>query len=155
MHNRELIERYVAGPSRLRASLAGLSESDLQYQYDPAKWSAKEIAIHVADMDLVASFRMKRILSEPDARYPGVDQDRWAAGLSYQGREVEPSLRMLEAVRAEMGPILAGLPAEAWSRSGIHEVAGEQTLQRVVEVYTGHLERHIGQIEGIRARLGK
>lgn len=155
MEHQELIERYLAGPAKLRASLAGLSESDLQFKYDPAKWSAKEIAIHVADMDLVASFRMKRILAEPGARYPGVSQDLWAIGLGYQGRQVEPSLRVLEAVRAEMGAILAAQPAEAWSLSGTHEAAGEQTLLRIMEVYTGHLERHIGQIESIRQRLGK
>lgn len=154
MDGKELLGRYQAGPARLREAIAGLSEEDLRYKYDPAKWSAKEIAIHVADMDVAGSFRMKRIIAEPDARYPGVDQDLWAAGLRYQDRPVEPSLRLLEAVRAEMAAVLAGLPSEAWSRKGIHTEAGEQTLRGVVEGYTRHLETHVEQIMAIRQRLG-
>lgn len=155
MEVKELLERYLAGPAKLREALAGLTEENLRYKYDPKKWSAKEIAIHVADMDLVASFRMKRIIAEPDARYPGVDQDLWAVGLGYQDRAMEPALRLLEAVRAEMGDVLADLPAEAWSRKGLHTEAGEQTLRGVLDVYTRHLESHVGQIMAIRERLGK
>lgn len=155
MSEQELLDRYIAGPARLREALSGLTDEELRFKYDPAKWSAKEIAIHVADMDQNASFRMKRIVAEPDARYPGVDQDLWAVGLGYQGREVEPSLRLLEAVRAEMAGILATVPAEAWERKGLHSEVGEQTLRRLVEGYVRHLENHVGQIQAIRQRLGR
>jgi len=151
----ELLNRYEAGPARLRESLAGMSEDELRYKYDPAKWSAKEIAIHVADMEVAATFRMKRVIAEPGARYPGVDQDLWAASLGYQDREVEPSLRLLEALRAEMSALLRRLPPDVWNQSGVHDQAGEQTLADLVVSYTEHLEKHVGQIEAIRQRLGK
>ncbi|HEY3366780.1 MAG TPA: DinB family protein [Symbiobacteriaceae bacterium] len=151
----ELLDRYLAGPVKLRESLAGLTEADLRYKYDPAKWSVTEIAIHVADMDEVAAFRMKRIIAEPNPSYPGVDQERWAANLGYQDRAIEPSVRLLEAVRFEMGIILSRLPEAAWARTGRHSEAGEETLERVVTKYTQHLETHIGQIAAIRQRLGK
>lgn len=149
----ELISRYLAGPEKLRAALSGLSEDDLRFQYDSAKWSAKEIAIHIADMDAVASFRMKRIISEPDARYPGVDQDLWALGLGYQSRDVEPSLHLLEANRREMAAILTTVAESAWNRQGVHESAGQQTLRGLVVSYTEHLENHVAQIVAIRQRL--
>lgn len=155
MEVQDLLDRYLAGPPKLRESLAGLTEVDLRFKYDPAKWSAREIAIHVADMDVVASFRMKRVISEPGSRYPGVDQDLWAGGLGYQDRDVEPSLRLLEAVRTEMAAILGALPLDAWSRRGVHDSAGEQTLRDLVEAYTQHLETHVGQIWAIRRRLEK
>ncbi len=151
----ELLNRYEAGPALLRESLAGLSADELRYKYDPAKWSAKEIAIHVADMEVAATFRMKRVIAEPGARYPGVDQDLWAANLGYQERDVEPSLRLLEALRAEMAAILRSLPPEVWNQSGVHDRAGEQTLADLVVAYTEHLEKHVGQIRAIRERLGK
>lgn len=150
-----LLDRYLAGPAMLREALAGLTEEDLRFKYDPAKWSAKEIAIHVADMDLVASFRIKRVISEPGARYPGVDQDLWAAELGYQNRDVEPSLRLLEVVRTEVVAILRALPPSAWSRRGTHDSAGEQTLWDLVDAYAQHLEKHVGQIRAIRQRLKK
>lgn len=155
MEVKDLLGRYLAGPAMLREALAGLTADDLRFKYDPAKWSAKEIAIHVADMDMVSAFRMKRVISEPGARYPGVDQDLWAGGLGYQDRDVEPSLRLLETVRKEMAAILGAIPLDAWDHRGVHDSAGEQTLRGLVEGYTQHLETHTEQIWAIRRRLGK
>ncbi|MGE5675964.1 MAG: DinB family protein [Mycobacterium leprae] len=151
----DMIQRYLAGPAKLRRSLEGLTAEELHFHPAPGKWSAHQIAIHVADMDLSAAFRMRRILAEPGSGYPGVDQDRWAVGLLYEERELEPSLFLLEALRREMTTVLIRVPESAWSQTGIHSEAGEQKLSAVLENYTGHLERHVEQIEAIKRKLGK
>lgn len=155
MDTQALIRRYAEGPDVVRESLRGLSAADLSLRPETNKWSAREIALHIADMEVAANFRLKRIIAEPGATYPGVDEARWTQAIGQPGRELEPALQMLAALRRDMAAILQRLPAAAWEQTGVHDRAGPQTLLDVVAGFTRHLENHAAQIRAIRDRLVK
>src|SRR5262245_13831892 len=98
----ELLEVYGAGSARLRRALKVLSPAEHQARPNPGKWSVQEIALHLADSEIVGAGRMRWALAEPGIAITMYDQDRWANALAYrtaQPAEVERALALFEALR--------------------------------------------------------
>lgn len=53
MKHEVLIEKYLAGPEILRQSIAGMSNMQLDTRPIPFKWSARQVALHIAYFDLI------------------------------------------------------------------------------------------------------
>jgi hypothetical protein len=154
-----LIEAFAAGPSRLRASLAGLSEDDLRARpRGPGSWSIQEIVVHTADSELQGTYRIKKTWAEPSQRWPVYDQDRWTSSMGYQDLGPparENALALLELLRVQSSSLFKRASDEDWAKHGEHPEMGRMTLRNLLEMYADHVERHIDQIRDIRQRLGK
>ena len=48
----------------------------------------------------------------------------------------------------------ADSPGHNWSRTAMHPERGEVTLERQLEIYAGHGEKHIGHIMALRRAKG-
>jgi hypothetical protein len=81
------------------------------------------------------------------------DQDVWAA-LPDSRLPVESSLHMLDGLHERWAEFLDSLPAEAWTRTGIHPERGDVTVDDLLETYSSHGAHHAGQITDLRARQG-
>jgi hypothetical protein len=143
----ELIQAYAKGYDKLVEALEGVSEQLLMFKPAPDKWSIKEVIIHVSDAEMVAIYRMKKIISEENPLYFKFDPDAWAIQMNYQALDMQPYLEMFKSQRSAMCTILRGLNESDWSRTGVHNVTGKQTLQDVVQMFIGHVDRHIKQME--------
>ena len=66
----------------------------------PGKWSVIEVIQHLADSDLVFSYRLKMMLTEDRPPLQGYDQDGWAGVLHYRDVPLELALDQLRGVRA-------------------------------------------------------
>ena len=96
----ELIDRYEDGPAEVRSALDGITADELDRQ--PAEgWTARQIVHHLADSETNSYVRLRRLLAEDDVLIIGYDQDEWASRLHYD-RPIEPSLAVLDAVRARV-----------------------------------------------------
>ncbi|TVY10121.1 methyltransferase domain-containing protein [Paenibacillus cremeus] len=142
-----LIQKYADGYNLLVAALDGVSEEQLLFKPGEKKWSIKEVVIHLCDAELVALDRMKRVISENQPFYFKFDPDAWANRLDYHSLDMQTFLYLFRALRVSMASILENMPDDAWQRSGVHNVTGKQTLQDLVQMFLGHVDRHIQQIE--------
>ena len=82
-----LLEAYRDAPARLARALDGVGEDDLRTRAIPGKWAIQEIALHVADSELVGAVRVRKVLAEKRPDLPGYNQELFATGLDYLGRD--------------------------------------------------------------------
>jgi len=141
------LTEYGAGVKKLEAALAETPREMWQFRPAAGEWSVHEIIIHLADSELNAYARVRKALVEPGSTIFGYDQDAWAKTLDYHRRDIGDALQLLRLVRKMTHELLAGEPAEAWSRSFLHpEMKRQITLDEWVIMYAGHIPAHIAQI---------
>jgi hypothetical protein len=150
----QLLEAYLAGPVTLRQAVAGLSREQLLARPIAGKWSTLEVVCHLADFDPILADRMKRVIAEDRPALLGADEKRFAVALAYHDRDLEEELTIIEQTRRQMARILRGLPAEAWSRVGVHNERGSLTLEKLVTTATNHIPHHVQFIQEKRQALG-
>ncbi len=153
--NPALIDRFEQGGTKLRDSLAGLTEAELVAFPIAGTWSIQQIAIHLQDAELVAVDRMKRIIAEEKPLLVGFDENQFVANLEYNSQSAADAGTIVELARRNMAKVLRKQPESAWSRFGIHTERGKMTLAEILEMYTNHLERHLKFLHEKRAKLGK
>jgi len=116
----------------------------------PGKWSAAEIACHLADAELVFAFRLRQTLAEDAPVIQPFDQDKWAA--SYSGVSPGLALGVFSSLRRwNLRLIGLALPAAA-DRPVTHPERGTMTFLTIVETMAGHDLNHLGQLERIGNR---
>ena len=155
---RHLITVYKAGPTRLGGALAGLSDEDVKTRPREGNWSAQEIALHVADAEIMGAARMRQAWAEPGSAFATYDQDAWASRLDYRGREskdVLTALWLFSLLRRSGTRLLESAGQKDWERWGSHLEWGPLSVRQLLELYADHAERHIEQIVALRALLGK
>jgi hypothetical protein len=159
---RDLLTVYKAGPTRLGGVLSGLTDEELKQRRpqppEKDKWSIQEIAMHVADAEIMGAARLRQTLAEPGASFALYDQDAWTSGLGYQSRDrkaLENAVWLFSALRTGSTLLLETAKEQDWTKWGNHADWGPLTLRQLLELYADHGERHIEQIVAARAVLGK
>jgi hypothetical protein len=142
-----LIRRYEEGPAKVRAAWDKVPPEARQWRPAEGKWSAHEVVCHTADSEANAALRIRFLVADPNPTILGYDQERWAKNLDYHSLPTDPALKMLDVIRANTLPLLRGLPETAWVREGMHTESGRYTAEDWLRIYSGHLEKHAGQID--------
>src|SRR5258708_18573798 len=133
----EYVERilgYLDGKDPLKVQMGtakqlgrlikGASPSALRQRPAPGKWSVAEILAHLADTEIVGSWRIRAILGAPGTALQPFDQDAWVASGHYDRRHPRLSLELFRVLR-EMNPALfKALPPEQWGHHGLHGEPG-------------------------------
>jgi len=109
------------------------------------KWSAREIVCHLADCELVFSFRLKQTLAEDSPVLQPFDQEKWA--LRYGNCDVESALRLFEAARRRNVLLVEATTEEERRRTVTHPERGTMTFWTIVETMAGHDTNHLLQLE--------
>lgn len=149
------IQEYKAGASRVAAAIAGLGAAELDAVPVAGTWSIREIVLHLADSDLIASERMKRVIAEENPTLMAYDESAFAQRLGYQRLDATCACELFRLNRLQTADILASLPLPAFARCGNHSEKGRVTLHDLVEGYIAHLSHHLKFIEQKRQLLGK
>jgi hypothetical protein len=149
----DLLERYRRGAELVAVAITGAAGSELDYVPEPGKWSVRQILCHLADSEIVAADRFRRVAAEDGPRLIGFDGDAWARNLDYGRRKISQALETLRRTRADNYELLAGLPEEAWSRTGNHSELGTVTLAGLLRHAAEHAEDHARRIREVRARF--
>jgi hypothetical protein len=143
----ERLLKYAQGPAVLKAALAGYPQDCLEYRPGPDRWSIQDIVLHLAESELHGYLRGRTIIAEPGAAILAYDQDRWARSLDASAQPLAEAVDLFRLLREMMARQLRGLPEEAWSRHMVHPERGPVTLDRWLEIYVGHLDTHLAQME--------
>jgi hypothetical protein len=139
-----------ATAEELERLLAGVGAEKVDVPPAPGKWSAAQIAAHLADCELVFAFRLRQTLAEDAPLIQPFDQDKWAA--TYTAVPAAQTLEVFKAMRGwNLRLIRLALP-EAAERPVTHPERGTMTFLTIVETMAGHDLNHLSQLEKIATR---
>lgn len=122
-------------------------ETDLSRAYAPGKWTARQILMHLADVEFVYLWRLCRATAEPGSEVEGFDQDKWAGALNYGARSMGVGEALFTAARDRVIELLASTDESGLVREVVHSEAGSMTLAKVAHVLDFHTWHHLEQIE--------
>jgi hypothetical protein len=111
-------------------------------------WSPSEVAIHLADTEVVTGWRVRQILAEREPEIQPYDQDKWVAALHYGARDVNLSLEAFAAARRANIEVLRLLSDDDWERAYRHQEYGRLTLRQKIRHISDHDLTHLRQIRG-------
>jgi uncharacterized damage-inducible protein DinB len=134
-------------PEKLAKAIKKLDKKQLRRRPAPGKWSITEILAHLADTELVASWRMRLILGQNGAPVQAFDQDIWAQTFNYQNADAKASLVVFQTVRNSNLALLKSVPKELWENYGMHSERGKETIAHIVRMFAGHDLNHLRQVE--------
>ncbi|CAN5443282.1 bacillithiol transferase BstA [soil metagenome] len=96
---RHAIEVLETSPSHYRQLVGHLSPTDLARTYREGSWTIQQLVHHVADIQLLHYFRMKKALTEPDYETATmIDMNAWATTADATTAPIEDSLLLFEGV---------------------------------------------------------
>jgi len=149
----DLLERFRRGPELIAVATTGASGAQLNYPPAPGKWGVRQIVCHLADMELGAAVRFRKMVAEENPTLDTYDPDAWASRLNYDQRRFSQALESFRRLRAENYALLHGRPEEEFSRAGIHPKRGTMTLLDMLRIYAEHAEKHAQQIMRVRQQF--
>jgi hypothetical protein len=152
---KELIALYKDGYRVVAEVMAGAPEDELDTAPAPGKWTAREVVHHLGDSEMTSAIRLRLLIATPSPQIVGYDQDLFAQRLYYKVRPVEASLDALNAARRTSAEILERLGEAEWLREGTHSELGRYTVERWLEIYSGHAHAHAVQIRVAREAARK
>lgn len=138
---------------RLRGTIEGVATDVLRRPERPGKWSAVEVIQHLADSELVWSYRLRLVMAEDRPTLTGYDQDAWATGLRYRDADPADALGQFALLRRLNLGLLDGLPPGGLARVGLHAERGEESLAHMMRLYAGHDLVHLRQLERVLAAV--
>ena len=146
----ETAQQYI---QRILGHVQGLSPKQLKWKPEPGKWSIAEIVAHLADVEIVASWRMRSILGANGTAVQAFDQDAWASVFQYGERDVKQSLEVFRVLRENNLIMLKALPRERWDNYGMHAERGQETIAHLARMFAGHDTNHVLQVERIAEQI--
>lgn len=146
----ELLEHT---PADLREAIDGLSQQQMGEPEAPGKWSVRHVLRHLADSELVWSYRLRMVWAHDRPQLTGYDQDLWAGRLRYDEADIQQSLQDFTLLRTGNLRLLASASAEDLRRVGVHLERGEESVEHMIRLHAGHDLLHLRQLARIRRAL--
>lgn len=147
---RTLLDRYKDGYRMVADACDGASEKEMDAKPSPGRWSMREIIHHLADSEMTAAIRVRRLIAEDRPVIHPYDQDEYARRLHYD-RPVAASLAAFLTARLSTGDLLDRLNDEEWTREGTHPEHGPYSVEKWLVIYAEHAHKHADQIRSARA----
>jgi len=149
LDGKDPLEVQKETPRRLGKVVKQLSKPQLTRRPEPGKWSIAEILAHLADAELVGSWRMRLIIGSNGVAIQAFDQDVWADKFEYAKRDPKVSLETFRLLRENNVRMLKALPKDSWENYGMHQERGKETIAHIVRMFAGHDLNHVAQVESI------
>ena len=129
------------------AALTGSrSRDDLQWTPSPTRWSAAAIVAHLADVEIVTSYRIRMILASPGVAIQAFDQNAWASAFDYQNQDPATAIALFRPLREAWLALVRQGGEACLERYGVHAERGKETIRHLLCLYAGHDVNHLEQI---------
>jgi uncharacterized damage-inducible protein DinB len=148
--NRDPFEVIGGTAQELRTLIETLGPQRVEQAPAPGKWSAREIACHLADAEIAFAFRLRQALAEDHHVMQPFDQALWAR--AYAAYTTADALATFSALRQWNVQLLRSVTPQQLSKQVTHPERGTMTFKTIVETMGGHDINHLRQLEGIAAR---
>jgi DinB superfamily len=137
-------------PPTLSQVTGGLTAEQLKRPEAPGKWSMNQVLQHLADSELVWSFRLRMVLAHDRPSIAGYDQDLWATRLGYADGDPKEAVERFSSLRRTNLALLMSLTPAELKRVGVHSERGEESVEHMIRLYAGHDLLHLRQLERVR-----
>lgn len=144
------IQSYLDLHHHLQQVIEGLSAAQLRWKEASDRWSVTEVLSHLADHNLVVSFRIRAILAGSTDRLPGFAQDQWVSHSKANESTAAEILLLFQALLVFNSSLFSRLTVEDWEKTGINFKGEPLKLADAVGAFIKHAHHHIGQIERIK-----
>lgn len=145
----ELVSALADGPGKIRNSIEGLTDSQLDTTYK--NWSIRQIVHHLADSHLNAYIRFKWALTEASPLIKSYDETKWSEIVDARTFPVDSSLVLLDGLHARWATLIENLDDTEMSLTFFHpEVGDDVALHQSLPSYVWHTDHHVAQILWIR-----
>ncbi len=141
--------------ARMKKAIKGLTPTQLRWKPAAERWSIAEIVAHLADAEIVASWRLRSAIGQNGVTIQPFDQNVWASIFEYGKRDAKLSLEVFRILRENNLAMLKALPRELWENHGMHLERGKETVTHMAHMFAGHDTNHALQVEQIAAQLKK
>jgi len=131
------------------ALIGSRSGDDLQWTPSSSRWSAGAIVAHLADAEVVASYRIRMILASPGVAIQAFDQNAWASTFDYQHQDPATALALFRPLREAWLALVRQGGEACLDRYGLHAERGKETIRHLLRLYAGHDLNHLAQIARI------
>jgi len=148
------VESIAAAPTRLRAAVRGLSETQLDTPYRPDGWTVRQVVHHVPDSHSNAYSRFKLALTEDTPTIKPYDEAAWARLGDVPSTPIETSLVLLDALHDRWVRLLRSMDASEFDRTLNHPDNGIMNLHQMLALYAWHGEHHVAHVANLRTRSG-
>ena len=149
-----LIETIETVVLKYRGLTEKLSDSDLRKTYRDGAWNIQQLVSHVADMQMLHFFRMKKALTEPDYKeITLVDIPAWAHTADGVSTPVSDALDMMESITKRFVRLMRSLDETQQQIAYYHPVRKTMLNQKQAIAMTAWHVRH--HLEHIKIALGK
>ncbi len=132
---------------QLRELVSSTPADVLRRRPAPGRWSPAEIIAHLADAEIVVSYRFRTIIAHNGAAMQAFDQDEWAANLGYETADPGESVDLFEATRTANLRLLRRVDPRLHDNYGMHSERGRESVSHMIRLYAGHDLNHLKQIE--------
>jgi hypothetical protein len=152
----KLLDAAEKSPKQIAAAVSGIPEQTLRYKPAPDKWCILEILAHLADMEILYAYRMRQMIADKSPVLAVIDQDDWARTLGYMEESPAELVALYGLNRYHNLQVLRRLELEDLKKSAYHpELKKDVTLEKYVEMMSGHGASHLQQIERLKKEAGK
>lgn len=149
---RTLLEQYAAWAQHVPKRLLDLDDEQLDTAFRAesglGRWPVRVLIGHLADCEIVYTFRMRRTASELNPVLANFDPDTFAdAGLYGDAnggadKPVAGFVALIHTLRAWTTEWLSTLDDETWSRRALHPNDGDVDLHHIVAKAVWHVAHH-------------
>jgi hypothetical protein len=146
---RDPLATQLETPDAIAALIENVPEERLRLRPQPEKWSVVEIVAHLAEDELVTSWRYRQMIESPGCALAGFDQNLWERLGRYGAWAVHDALAMFRLLRRANLRLLEGLSREQWEAFGVHAERGRITVRDLAAHMAGHDRNHLEQIRQI------
>jgi hypothetical protein len=155
---REVLSQYGGRHELVLSAIQGLDESQLDLSLTPEGWSIRQLIHHIADGDYLWKTFLLMAAGDGDRVfslewYWCLPQDEWVKRWTYAGREISPSLSLLESNARHTLQLLEKIPGLYQKSLLVPTREGSKervTVGEVVEMQFRHVVGHVEDIRQIR-----
>ena len=147
LEGRDARDVMAASVDDLATLVRDWPEARFEASYEPGKWTARQILMHLAHVEMIDGVRLRMALSERDYVVQPFTPDAWV-----RAEAPPPGLQVLaefHAMRRMNLGLWQAVPADRWRQPFRHPECGTMTLHDLAAICAGHELHHIAQLRRI------
>ena len=144
----DALKALAETPKKIQRLTAKWNRRQWEKSYAPGKWSARRVLVHLAQMEMALTARVRFALAQDGYVAQPIDQDAWLP--ADDNADGPTALDAYLALRRLNVAMFKGLTPAQRKRTFAHPEYGDLTPSWVAEQLAGHDIHHLKQLQQIR-----